>query len=283
VGLDGSLYIADPTLHRVRRIDPSGTITTVAGTGLACSSPSAVCGDGGPAAAAALDGPDGVWASPSGELFIADGLRGIREVLPNGNITSIGPTPGTSDVISVAGDAAGNLYAATNSPDYLLQINLTSGQVTPVVGTGTSGYNGNTESGLLLPGTQVQINHPQGLSVALNGNVVFADSTNHLIRAYVPPTGHVIDLAGLVSNGVPEGGFNGDGQWADQTKLQNPAAVTVTRGALLVIADTGNSRVRQIGPSPLPAQLGGIRSASQRPVDHPQNPRRALAAKKRDN
>jgi len=72
-------------------------------------------------------------------------------------------------------------------------------------------------------------------------------------------------------------------QWADQTKLQNPAAVTVTRGALLVIADTGNSRVRQIGPSPLPAQLGGIRSASQRPVNNPQNPRRALAAKKRDN
>jgi len=212
VGLDGSLYIADPTLHRVRRIDPSGTITTVAGTGLACSSPSAVCGDGGPAAAAALDGPDAVWASPSGELFIADGLRGIREVLPNGNITSIGPTPGTSDVISVAGDAVGNLYAATNSPDYLLQINLTSGQVTSVVGTGTSGYNGNGNTDThsrLLPGTQVQINHPQGLSVALNGNVVFADSTNHLIRAYVPPTGpstgHVIDLAGLVSNGVPQG------------------------------------------------------------------------------
>jgi uncharacterized protein YjbI with pentapeptide repeats len=284
VGLDGSLYIADPTLHRVRRIDPSGTITTVAGTGVACSSPSAVCGDGGPAAAAALDGPDGVWASPSGELFIADGLRGIREVLPNGNITSIGPAPGTSDVISVAGDAAGNLYAATNSPDYLLQINLTSAQVTPVVGTGTSGYNGNTESGLLLPGTQVQINHPEGLSVALNGNVVFADSNNHLIRAYVPSTGYVIDdLAGLVANGVPQGGFNGDGQWANQTKLQNPAAVTVTRGALLVIADTGNSRVRQIGPSPLPPQPGGIRSASQRPVDHPQNPRRVLGAKKGDN
>ena len=85
-----------------------------------------------------------------------------------------------------------------------------------MVGTGTSGYNGNTKSGLLLPGTQVQINHPQGLSVALNGNVVFADSANHLIRAYVPSTCpcHVIDLAGLVSNGVPEGGFNGDGQCA---------------------------------------------------------------------
>jgi uncharacterized protein YjbI with pentapeptide repeats len=286
-GLDGSLYIADPTLHRVRRVDPSGTITTLAGTGLACSSPSAVCGDGGPAAAAALDGPDGVWASPSGELFIADGPRGIREVLPNGNITSIGPTPGTSDVISVAGDAAGNLYAATNSPDYLLQINLTSGQVTPVVGTGTSGYNGNGNTDThsrLLPGTQVQINHPRGLSVALNGNVVFADSANHLIRAYVPSNGHVIDdLGGLISNGLPQGGFNGDGQWANQTKFQNPAAVTVTRGALLVIADTGNSRVRQIRPNPLPPQLGGIRSASQRPVDHPQNPRRILGAKKRDN
>jgi hypothetical protein len=258
VGLDGSLYIADPTLHRVRRIDPAGIITTVAGTGESCSGPSSACGDGGPATAAALSGPYGVWASPGGELFIADGTRGIREVLPNGNITTIGPAPGSYDVVSVAGDAADNLYAATNNPDYLIQVKLAEGQVTTIVGTGTSGYNGNSDKiGNLLPGTQVQIDHPQGLSVALNGDVVFADTGNHLIRAYVPPPpnvsyGTVTDpLGGLVSNsGVPQGGFNGDGCWADQTEFDNPAAVTVTLGALLVVADTGNARLRQIGPTP---------------------------------
>ena len=61
------------------------------------------------------------------------------------------------------------------------------GYFTLVVGTGTSGYNGNTDSlDNLLPGTQVQVNAPVGLSVDLDGNIVFADTGNALIRAYVP-------------------------------------------------------------------------------------------------
>jgi hypothetical protein len=132
---------------------------------------------------------------------------------------------------------------------------------TTVVGTGTSGYDGNQDAvGNLLPGTQIEINRPGGLSVTLNGEIVFADTGNHLIRAYVPSTGNVIDdLGGPISGSVPQGGFNGDSLAANQTKFENPAAVTVTRGALLVVADTGNSRLRQIGPNPLPPQLGGVR------------------------
>ena len=110
VGLDGSLYIADPDLLRVRRIDPSGTITTVAGSGQACASATDTCGDGGAATAAALGGPSGVWASPSGELFIADGERGIRQVAADGTITTIA-TDEPRDIVSVAGDATGVLYA----------------------------------------------------------------------------------------------------------------------------------------------------------------------------
>ena len=284
IGLDGSLYIADPTLHEVRRLDPSsGTLSIVAGTGAACGSSTASCGDGGQATAAMLSGPSGVWASPSGELFIADGQRGIREVLPNGTITTVGPKPGTDNVVSVAGDADGNLYAATNNPDLILQVDLASGAVTTVVGTGTSGYNGNVDSdNNLLPGTQVQINHPQGLSVTLGGEVVFADTGNQLIRAFVPSAGTVIDdLGGLIpKDGVPQGGFNGDGNVANKTEFDNPAAVTVTRGALLVVADTGNARVRQIGPNPLPAPTGGTLGTSPplgenppaSPVSPPVNP-----------
>jgi hypothetical protein len=135
--------------------------------------------------------------------------------------------------------------------------------VTPVVGTGTSGYNGNTGANGLLPGDQVQVNHPGGASVALNGNVVFTDTANNLVRAYVPKSNHVINLAGVVANGSPQGGFTDDGQPANKTELDHPQAMTVTRSALFVVADTHNRRVRQFGPSP-PA--GGARQGAARPV-----------------
>jgi hypothetical protein len=124
--------------------------------------------------------------------------------------------------------------------------------VTKVVGTGTSGYNGNTTRlGTLAPGTSVQINHPESLSLGLDGDVIFADEGNHLIRAYVPDSHHVADpLAGVVSNERPHGGFNGDGHWPDATELQSPGAVAVTGPGLFAVADSGNSRVRRFGPSP---------------------------------
>jgi virginiamycin B lyase len=307
VGLDGSVYLADPVLHRVRRIDPSGRISTVAGTGVSCAATAAVpadqgqafpapellppllesprrrlhsrrlldpplprrrvasaeCGDGGPATAATLNGPYGVWVDPNGHLWIADGHRGIRGVLPDGTITTeccqLG-AGGLGLLRGVVGDIAGNLYATSNAPDYLVKIDLATGQVTTVVGTGTSGYNGNTDpnTGLLLPGTSVQVNQPTGLSVGLNGNVLFADSANNLIRAYVPSTTHVIDdLAGQIVNRTPQRGFNGDGHWATDTQLNLPSSVTATRGALLVVADTSNRRVRQVGPAPVSPTLEG--------------------------
>ncbi len=219
----------------------------MAGTGQRCSAPSAVCGDGGAATAAALQGPYGVWADPGGDLFIADGARGIREVLPNGRITTVNTgAPGSYDIVSVTGDATGSLYAATRQPDYLIHVDPTGKQpTTVVVGTGTSGYNGPST------GTQAQINQPASLSVDPYGNIVFADTKNNLIRAYVPSSQSVILLGGLITNNAPHGGSAGNGCYADQTSFQDPAAVTATRGALFVVADTGNAQMRTIGPTPL--------------------------------
>ncbi len=301
VGLQGSLYVADPALHRLRVIAPAaqaaraaraaracrtarasrvakgcrrrglralvagGQISTVAGSGVGCASTApGSCGEGGPATKAALAGPYGVWTSPDGDVFIADGRRGIRQVHPNGTITTVGPPPGAYDVRAVTGDGQGDLYATTHDPDYLIEVDLASGQTTVVVGTGTSGYNGNTDPdyGTLLAGNQVQVNDPQGVSVALNGNVVFADAGNDLIRAYVPSSGHVInDLGGVIANGVPQGGDNGDGQYAQQTELSRPAGVAVTTGPLLIVADAGNQKVRQLGPGPASTGRLGARPA----------------------
>ena len=210
----------------MRSIDPSGTITTVAGTGDQCSA--AGCGDGGPARSAQLAAANAVAVDPLGVLLIADGTAGVRRVAVDGTISTVAPGTKTGDVVSVAVSGDGTIYAASRSPDLIIKIDPTSGAVTPAVGTGTSGYNGNTNSlGSLLPGTQVQVNQPGGLSVDLDGNVVFADTANHLIRAYVPSSGHVIDdLAGAITEGgTPQGGFNGDGHWAPDTQLNQPLGV----------------------------------------------------------
>jgi hypothetical protein len=153
VGLDGSLYIADSGLHRVRRIDPpagDGTttnshISTVAGSGQECSDPTLACGDGFAATAATLAGPSGVWVDPSGYLWIADGRRGLRVVSPDGVIRTIASTPGASTVDSVVGDAGGNVYISTTAPDYLVSVKpdfvpcgspeLASGNLVELLGT----------------------------------------------------------------------------------------------------------------------------------------------------
>jgi hypothetical protein len=113
---------------------------------------------------------------------------------------------------------------------------------------------------LFMP-TKVEVNAPVGLSVDLDGNIVFADTGNALIRAYVPPTTHVIDdLAGSVVNDLPQPGFNGDGYCGTETELLEPWGVTATRGALLVVADSANRRIRQVGPCPVSTSVGGRRA-----------------------
>jgi uncharacterized protein YjbI with pentapeptide repeats len=249
VGLDGSVYVADSALRRVRKIAPNGVITTVAGNGKPCNATS--CGDGQPATAAALAAANGVSVDVTGALLIADGKAGVRRVAPDGLLTTLAQGSATGNVVSVVSAADGTVYASDSVDSVIVAINPNTGTVTPVVGTGVAGYNGNSGGafGFLLPGTQVQINHPAGLSIDRAGDVLFADTGNDLIRAYVPSTTNVIDvLAGTVVNGTPQGGYNGNGKAPDATELQAPLDVAATGSALLLVADTGNGQVRQVGP-----------------------------------
>jgi internalin A len=91
----------------------------------------------------------------------------------------------------------------------------------------------------------VQINQPEGLATALDGTVFFADTGNNLLRGYVPESGHVIEVGGLIVSGTPEGGFNGDQQAAQQTEFRAPFDIATTGTGQLAVADRGNGRVRQ--------------------------------------
>ncbi|MGD0501006.1 MAG: M36 family metallopeptidase, partial [Bryobacteraceae bacterium] len=187
VALDGSgnLYIADENNHRVRKVQPNGIITTVAGMGVPGYS-----GDGGPAAGAQLSYPTGVALDGSGNLYIADaGNNRVRKVAPNGTITTVaGSTsrygsggysgdggPATNAQLSVpygvAVDDQGNVYISDSGNSVLRKVSL--GGIITTVGI-------NTGEG----GAAAQLISPTGVAVAANGNIYVADGGVYVLLIY---------------------------------------------------------------------------------------------------
>lgn len=91
-GPDGALYVADTQNHRIRRVDPSGGVTTVAGSGARGTG-----GDGGPALEASLDSPADVDVGPDGTLYVADTESScVRAIDPAGIIRTLAGRCGTA-------------------------------------------------------------------------------------------------------------------------------------------------------------------------------------------
>ena len=243
----GSLFFANTYTHRIRRVDPSGTITTVAGTG-----EQGYSGDGGPAVQAQLDSPLGVAVDAAGNLYIADTYNHrIRRVDPSGTITTVAGTggPGYSGdggpavqarlhyPAGVAAAAAGNLYIADTGNHRILWVEP-SGTITTVAGTGVPGHTG--DGG---PAVQAQLRFPGDVAVDATGNLYIADTDNDRIRR-VDPSGTITTVAG-----TGEPGHTGDGGPAVQARLYSPADVAVDAAGNLYIADTYNDRIRRVDPS----------------------------------
>jgi sugar lactone lactonase YvrE len=157
----GNLYIADFANLRIRKVDSSGIITTVAGSGK--STGFAPLGDGGPATSAALGGPVGVAVDSAGNLYIADsGLNSsfsptswVRKVDTSGTITTVAGGagmgfsgdggPATSAMLNspngLAVDGAGNLYIA-DTQNHRIRMVDTNGIITTVAGNGSGLFAG---------------------------------------------------------------------------------------------------------------------------------------------
>lgn len=115
VGGGGVLYIADSGDQEIRKVSAAGTITTVAGSGVACSSPPS-CGDGGPATKAQLSYPGGVAVGPGGTLLIADSSDNELRLLSAGKITRLAGT-GAPCSTAPCGDNLAASAARLNYPD----------------------------------------------------------------------------------------------------------------------------------------------------------------------
>jgi sugar lactone lactonase YvrE len=259
----GNLYIGDTLNHVVRKVDPNGIITTVAGTGK-----EGFIGDGGPATRAQLAAVQGVEVDRAGNLYLADQRnRRVRKVdAKTGLITTVagGGTEPVKDgavatTIALGGrpfglafDAAGSLYIGDGGLNRILKVSP-AGILSLVAGTGTPGFSG--DGG---PATEAQFsNASPRLAVDRAGNLFFADSLNHRIRK-VSPEGIISTIAGSggVSPAEP-GSFAGDGGPATAARLRDPAGMAIDGAGNLYIADRGNGRVRKVIGIAAPGVIGG--------------------------
>jgi RHS repeat-associated protein len=179
-GPDGSLYISTFS-YRIRRVDPDGLITTVAGNGT-----NGRKGDGGPATQAQLTTTYDIAVGPDGSLYIAVGNDDsrIRRVSPDGLITTVAGSGSlgyggdwgvatqadfqSEKWVAMAPD--GSLYIA-DSENHRIRRVSPDGLVMTVAGNGIFGYSG--ENG---PATQAQLASPSGVAVGLDGSLYIADS-----------------------------------------------------------------------------------------------------------
>jgi sugar lactone lactonase YvrE len=186
---NGNLFIADSLNNRIRKIDSSGTISTVAGNGIQNFS-----GDGGKATNASLFSPNAIAFDKDGNMFIADSGNGrIRKINLNGTISTVagkGPTAydippfagdgGTAvnaqfcEPMSLATDSAGNLIIDDYCNSRIRKVS-TNGIVSTIAGNGV--FNLNLING--VAGTNFGLFYPRSIAVDAFDNVYIADSGNN--------------------------------------------------------------------------------------------------------
>jgi len=192
----GNLYVADTYNHRIRKIDTSGLVSTIAG-----STQGYLDGQG---TAALFSAPQGITADSFGNLYVADTYNHrIRKITPSGQVTTIaGSTEGYADGQGTAArfiypngliiDSSGNLYVADT-------VNHRIRKITP--GGYVTTFAGSTQGSADGQGTDAQFNIPYGITIDSANNLYVADTDNGRIRK-ITPSGYVATIAGLTARGL---------------------------------------------------------------------------------
>jgi Bacterial Ig-like domain (group 3) len=231
----------------------AGYIFNQAGNGTFGNTVTAVAGQ--PATAAELANPFGVAVGPTGTIYVADTF--------NNEIDFVNPNTGLIQVLAgngTAGDADGPalsaefqsprglaldaplnlLFIADRDNNVIRELNLATGMVSTVAGTGTFGAGGTG-----IPATTAALANPTAVAVNSSGLDVFiADTFNNVVRELNLTTNMITTVAGTGT-----AGFSGDNGPATSAELFDPSGLAVSPAGTLYISDSDNEVVRAVNAS----------------------------------
>ncbi|MBX7218565.1 MAG: IPT/TIG domain-containing protein [Blastocatellia bacterium] len=242
---NGNTFFGDYSNLRVRRISSGGEISTVVGNGNF-----GVSGNGGEATSAPFTIPYGLAFDKDGNLLIGEAQTNrirlvnkstgvLSTIAGTGAIGALGDDgPATQARLNfptaVTVDSNGNIFICDTANDRVRRIDATTGIIARVVGGGAA-------TGENVPATDVRLNQPFGVTVDAAGNLFVADTNGHRVRRVDAVTKLVTTVAGT---GTP--GDSGDGGEAIRASLNFPNGLLIDSVGNLLIADTGNHRIRQV-------------------------------------
>jgi sugar lactone lactonase YvrE len=245
----GNVYVADTGNRTIRRIDPTGTVSTFAGM------PQAYGSADGPGGAARFGNPVGMATDAAGNLYIADSgnvalsivgstvpIGGIRKVTPAGLVTTLAEISGTNPgpLFGIAVDSKNNVYVADSGSCVIREV-TPAGRL--LVFAGAIGSCGSADG----TGAAARFDWPNALAIDGADNVYVTDSNNRTIRK-ITPAGVVSTLAGTPGN---FGTFDGIGPLA---QFSDPVGIGVDSRGNLYVSDwqffTGTAyAIRKITPT----------------------------------
>ncbi len=231
----GNLYVGDVSNNKIRKITPSGVVSTFAGSG------NYDFADGN-ATEASFRSPSGVAVDAAGYVYVADILNNkIRKITSSGEVTTLaGSVSGSADGIGIAAsfsaptgvavDAVGNVYVADCQNNKIRKI-TSSGEVTTLAGSGA-------EDSLDGTGAAASFYRPTSVELDASGNVYVAEYYSHKIRK-VTPSGVVSTFAGSGIYGFADG-------IATEAKFSSPYGVAVDAAGNVYVSDKYNHKIRKI-------------------------------------
>lgn len=247
----GNMLIVEMQNHLIRRVAAgSGVITTVAGDGVAGQR-----GDGGPARHARFRYPHSITLDDQDNIYVSDiANHRVRRIdARSGRIATVAGNgePGmprehglatAQPILSPQGIAiyAGGLWIASFRGHVVWRLDLKTGQIRRVAGTGTQGYSG--DGGQPLEAT---FDGPRGIMMSATGVLYVVEGENNIIRAIDTTRGSICTIAGA---GPQRHRYAGDGGAAVDAPLWQPHGICLLKDGTLVLSDTKNHRVRRLLP-----------------------------------